>query len=91
MITDNGKLVQFKKSFYLCFMEKLSREIKFEEVLDQVVNNFKEIKYNNGDISDLGNEVGYAIGTVLPNMTEEEIKDFIFGIKHGISLTNGTH
>lgn len=72
-------------------MEQLSREIKFEEILEQVVNNFKEIKYNNGDISDLGNEVGYAIGTALPNMTEEEIKDFIVGIRHGVSLTNGTH
>lgn len=72
-------------------MEQLSREIKFEEVLEQIVNNFKEIKYNNGDISDLGNEIGYAVGISLPNLNEQEIKDLIFGIKHGISLTNGTH
>jgi hypothetical protein len=52
---------------------------------------FKEVGYVNGDISDVGNEIGFALGKVLPNLTEEEIKVFIFGIKHGISLTNGTH
>ena len=72
-------------------METTQRDIKFEEVLEQITNSFKEIKYNNGDISDLGNEIGYAIGTALSNLTEEETKEFIFGIKHGISLTNGTH
>lgn len=72
-------------------METTQRDIKFEEILEQITNSFKEIKYNNGDISDLGNEIGYAIGTALPNLTEEETKEFIFGIKHGISLTNGTH
>lgn len=72
-------------------MEQLSREIKFQEVLDQIVDNFKEIKYHNGDISDLGNEIGYSVGNALPNLTEEEIKDLIVGLRHGISLTNGTH
>ena len=43
------------------------------------------------DMSDVGNEVGYVVGHVFSNMTEEEIKDFIIGLKHGISLTNGTH
>lgn len=68
-----------------------TREIKFDEVLEQINKNFKEIHYKNGDISDLGNEIGFAIGNVLPNLKEEEIKDLIFGLKHGISLTNGTH
>jgi len=49
-----------------------------------------KIKYY-GDISDFGNEIGYAVGNIIKNMTESQISDFIFGIKHGISLTNGTH
>lgn len=69
----------------------MERDINFELVLEQLIKNFKEIKYNNGDISDLGNEIGYAVGLYLPELTEEEIKSFVFGIKHGISLTNGTH
>lgn len=44
-----------------------------------------------GDISDLGNEVGYALGNVIYNMNEKQITDFIHGLRHGISLTNGTH
>lgn len=49
-----------------------------------------EIKYH-GDIADFGNEVGYAVGHIIRNMTESQISDFITGLKHGISLTNGTH
>ena len=44
-----------------------------------------------GDISDCGNEIGLIVGKLYPNMSEEEISDFIHGIKHGISLTNGRH
>lgn len=44
-----------------------------------------------GDLSDCGNEIGIIIGERYKNMTEDETQDFISGIKHGISLTNGTH
>lgn len=44
-----------------------------------------------GDVSDLGNEIGYVVGNVLKDMTETEMNDFVHGIRHGISLTNGTH
>ena len=50
----------------------------------------KKIKYQ-GDISDFGNEVGFALGGIIKNMKESQISDFITGLKHGISLTNGTH
>jgi len=44
-----------------------------------------------GDLSDCGNEIGHTVGLKYKNMTEGEIEDFITGIRHGISLTNGTH
>ena len=69
----------------------MEREIAFDLIFDQMCQTFQEIKYHNGDISDVGNEIGYALGKVLSNLTEAEIKDFIVGLKHGISLTNGTH
>jgi hypothetical protein len=50
----------------------------------------KHIWYE-GDISDFGNEVGYCLGQVIENMNEEQIRDFLHGLQHGISLTNGTH
>ena len=49
-----------------------------------------EIVYD-GDLSVCGNEIGYTVGRKYKNMTEGEIEDFITGIRHGISLTNGTH
>ena len=65
-----------------------------QNTLYQVVSNLGKtmdtIKYY-GDISDLGNEIGYAVGNTVKNMTERETRHFIFGIQHGISLTNGTH
>jgi hypothetical protein len=40
-----------------------------------------------GDISDVGNEIGIVIG----KYNKEDIKSFMFGLNHGISLSNGTH
>ena len=62
--------------------------------LNWVANSLKEnvgrMNYT-GDLSDCGNEIGIIIGEKYKNMTEDETQDFISGIKHGISLTNGTH
>ena len=62
--------------------------------MNWIANRLKEhaaqIVYE-GDISDLGNEIGYAVGQCIDDMTEEQITDFIHGIRHGISITNGTH
>jgi 2-keto-4-pentenoate hydratase/2-oxohepta-3-ene-1,7-dioic acid hydratase in catechol pathway len=62
--------------------------------LNYIANGLKEtvnrMNYT-GDISDLGNEIGVTVGHTYKDMTEEEIKDFITGFRHGVSLTNGTH
>ena len=62
--------------------------------LNWIANSLKEqsqrITYT-GDLSDCGNEIGIIVGQKYKNMTEDETQDFISGIKHGISLTNGTH
>lgn len=39
------------------------------------------------DFGDLGN----VVGTVLGNLSREDLEDFIRGIEHGVSLTNGSH
>ena len=62
--------------------------------LNYIANSLKEqsgrMNYT-GDLSDCGNEIGIIVGHAYKNMTEDEIQNFISGIKHGISLTNGTH
>jgi len=69
----------------------IEREIDFKKTLTDISTRLPTVQYDNGDISDIGNEIGYTIGSILENMTQEEIGDFIRGFRHGVSLTNGTH
>ena len=62
---------------------------EFEKIMDKLSISLGNVSYRNGDISDVGNEIGVTIGEYLS--TEEELNDFIYGLKHGISLKNGTH
>jgi hypothetical protein len=61
----------------------------FKEVVENLISNLKEIEYSNGDIGDLGNEIGISIWEHLNS--EEDFNSFIHGLKHGLSLKNGTH
>lgn len=69
----------------------MEREIDFKKTLIDISKRLPTVQYDNGDISDIGNEIGFTIGSILENMTQEEIGDFIRGFRHGVSLTNGTH
>ncbi len=69
----------------------MEQQTDFQEILKLMTLKLNNVSYNNGDISDIGNEVGLAIGSILENMTNEEIDDFVSGFRHGVSLTNGTH
>ena len=62
---------------------------EFEIISNKLVISLANIVYKNGDVSDSGSEIGVAIGEHLS--TEEGLNDFISGLKHGISLKNGTH
>ena len=44
-----------------------------------------------GDLSDLGNELGKIVGEIYPEMTEQEILEFMNGFKHGISTIDKTN
>lgn len=59
---------------------------KFEIIVD-VIN----YGYSVGDLSDLGNDIGKIVGKYLSDDLGWDEDDFISGIKHGISVTNGTH
>ncbi len=72
-------------------MEDTNREIDFKRVSKSISDHISNLKYDNGDLSDIGNEIGFSIGQSLKNMSQDEIDDFISGFKHGVSLTNGTH
>jgi hypothetical protein len=49
------------------------------------------IKFN-GDLSDLGNDIGLNIGEYInENKLGYEKDDFISGIQHGVSIIDGSH
>ena len=61
----------------------------FTHILNRIKTQLDNVNYDNGDVSDVGNEIGIVLGDVIT--TESELQDFITGIRHGMSLTNGTH
>lgn len=71
--------------------EHSDREINFKDTINSLITKLGSVKYDNGDISDLGNEIGIGLGNILPGLSEDEIRMFISGFRHGVSLTNGTH
>ena len=62
-----------------------------KETLTELGKKLPSVQFSKGDISDIGNEIGFNLGSILKDLTEDEIYDFISGFKHGVSLTNGTH
>jgi len=64
-------------------------DIDFGEVMLALSIRVSSVGYNSGDLSDVGNEIGIVLGKYIKN--EDQLQDFITGLKHGISLTNGTH
>ena len=58
------------------------------ELRDSIITQLNNIQYPHYDESDLGNEIGIVLGE---HLNPEQIEAFIMGLKHGISLTNGTH
>jgi hypothetical protein len=62
---------------------------KFKQVIEDIKKQLDSIKYD-GDLSDIGNEIGIAIGPHIEKDGYEET-DFVHGVRHGISLIDGTH
>lgn len=66
-----------------------------ENILDDLIKHLESIKntspMNHGDLSDLGNEIGIIIGQYTNEKMGYEKDDFVSGIRHGISISDGTH
>jgi hypothetical protein len=60
----------------------------FNQAKEEIISQLNNVCYT-GDLSDLGNEIGIVIAKYFDEENTE--KDFIHGLKHGISLTDGTH
>jgi hypothetical protein len=65
----------------------------FDNIKKDVKTQLDKIDYQ-GDLSDIGNEIGIAIGKYVHEEESDsgwDLSDFIHGVKHGISLAKGTH
>jgi hypothetical protein len=60
----------------------------FYETVGEIIFQLENIGYC-GDMTDIGNEIGIAIGNKFDK--DNTIEDFFSGLKHGISLADGTH
>jgi hypothetical protein len=61
---------------------------RFNVAKFEIEERLAQIDYT-GDLSDLGNEIGIVIGKYLDK--DNTVEDFIRGLRHGISLADGTH
>ena len=68
---------------------------EFKNILASLSQRLIEVAHEKnytGDLSDVGNEIGIIVGDWIDeNKFGFEKDSFISGIKHGISLTDGTH
>jgi hypothetical protein len=71
-------------------MEREFDNTKLNLIVNILKERVHEISYM-GDMSDLGNEIGYAVGKVYQDMNKDDANLFMIGFKHGISLTNKMH
>jgi len=66
-------------------------ETRFTKANKKLIKQLEEVKYK-GDISDIGNEIGFVIGKFFSKSIDGwEKEDFMAGLFHGISLADGTH
>ena len=70
---------------------------KSEEALLEIKNNLETFFRNsiknsvNFDLGDIGNEVGFAVAKHFSGEMGFDKESFMSGIRHGISLVDGTH
>lgn len=72
--------------------EKAEEELSpaLEDIIEDLLIHLRTVAVR-GDISDLGNEIGIILGKYTSDDIGYELDSFIDGIKHGVSLTKGTH
>lgn len=71
----------------LIFLLRVNME-NIKHIFTEISESLTKVPYEYGDYSDIGNEIGIVLGKTI---TEEQFDDFVTGLKHGISLSNGTH
>jgi len=61
-----------------------------DNIKEEIIRALNESTYDS-DLSDVGNTIGIIIAKYFNEEMGFEKESFLAGIKHGISLTDGTH
>lgn len=65
---------------------------KFKNACLEISDKLSNISYDNGDASDVGNEIGIILAKYFDdNHFGWDKEGFISGLNHGISISDGTH
>jgi len=86
-----GNMIRFLK--LIMEMENKMNKVT-SEIKESIIHQLQNLKWVDGDTGDIGNEVGIALAKTLQvfkNLNKEEVDAFISGIKHGVSLIDGSH
>ena len=60
-----------------------------QDITHELIEHLQKSRIPQGfDLGDLGNEIGILVGKYTQG---DDLDSFIAGIKHGVSLTKGTH
>lgn len=70
-------------------MEKEFNKVILDQIISRLKDRSDQFNYI-GDLSDLGNEIGFIIGSIY-SLDDNDIKDFNIGFNHGVSLTTSKH
>lgn len=89
MKASSDKLIEAYQRIAKAMVAEDTKKTKFLKLAKQISNQLDSIQYRHGDVSDIGNEIGIAMGEHLK--TDTDVSDFISGLTHGISLKNNTH
>ena len=69
-------------------IEIIQNNIDLLKINQEIINELRNYKLH-GDLSDLGDIIGRVIAKYFDEMNS--VDDFIMGLKHGISVIDGTH
>jgi hypothetical protein len=87
-----GLLTWEHQAGFGCF-EGLPVDAAAKDIAQEIAEHLiKGTKLTEGcDLSDLGNEIGIALAKRISKNLGYDLESFISGVKHGVSLIDGTH
>lgn len=65
--------------------------VRLEPIFKDLIDGLQSPKSQIGDLGDVGNEVGIILAKYISKEIGFDKESLIAGIKHGISLIDGTH